>query len=99
MLARVWRQLDQACLRAFGSDLVFLPQAGGSFPFRGIFQRTAESEDASPGVYAVVFVRLDDLAGAPVRGDEIEIDATRYKIYDLETDGTGAAVLKLRRVG
>lgn len=99
MPAEVWRQLDQACLRAFGSDLVFVPQAGDSFPLRGIFQRTAEPEDASPGVYAVVFVRLDDFPAAPVRGDELEIEGARYKVYDIEADAGGAAVLRLRRVG
>lgn len=97
MLADIWRQLDQACLRAFGSDIVFMPEAGGSFPLRGIFQRTAEPEDASPGVYAVVFVRVDDLPKPPARGDEVEIEATRYKVYDIDADGSGAAVLKLRR--
>lgn len=99
MIADVWRQLDQACLRAFGQDLVYLPEAGGTLPVRGIFHRTVEPEDAAPGVYAVLFVRLADLPAAPARGDEVEVDAVRYKIFDIEADGSGAAALRLRRVG
>jgi hypothetical protein len=58
-----------------------------------------EAEDASPGVYAVLFVRLADLEAAPVRGDEVEIGGVRYKVFDIEADAEGAAVLKLRQAG
>ena len=64
---------------------------------RGIFQRTNEPEDASPGVYAVLFVRLADLPAAPVRGDEVEIGGVQYKVFDIEADAEGAAVLRLRQ--
>lgn len=84
-------------MRAFGRDLVYLPETGGSVPVRGIFQRTAEPEDAAPGVYAVLFVRLADLPAAPVRGDEVEIEGVRYKVFDIEADAEGAAVLRLRK--
>ncbi|GIU74769.1 MAG: hypothetical protein KatS3mg004_1856 [Bryobacteraceae bacterium] len=98
MLTDVFRQLDAACLRAFGRDVVFLPEAGGSVTMRGIFERTREPEDASPGVYAVLFVRSANLPAAPVRGDEVEIDGTRYKVFDIEADSEGGAVLRLRRI-
>lgn len=97
MLSDVFSQLDQACLRAFGSDMVYLPEVGGSASMRGIFQRTNEPEDASPGVYAVLFVRLADLPAPPVRGDEVEIGGVRYKVFDIEADAEGAAVLRLRK--
>jgi len=97
MLGDVFRQMDQACLRAFGRDLLYLPETGGSASVRGIFQRTNEPEDASPGVYAVLFVRLADLPAAPVRGDEVEIGGVQYKVFDIEADAEGAAVLRLRQ--
>jgi hypothetical protein len=53
----------------------------------------------SPGVYAVLFVRLADLPAAPVRGDEVEIGGVRYKVFDIEADAEGAAVLRLRKAG
>ncbi len=97
MIAQVWGQLDQACLRAFGQYLVYLPEAGGTVPFRGIFQRTVEPEDAVPGVYAVLFLRVADLPSPPARGDEVEIGGVRYKVFDIEADAEGAAVLRLRK--
>jgi hypothetical protein len=97
MIAEVWRQMDAACLRAFGRDIVYLPEVGGRLPLRGILERTREPEDASPGVYAVLFVRLGDLPAAPVRGDEVEIEGIRYKVFDIEADSEGGAVLRLRR--
>jgi hypothetical protein len=92
-------RVDEACLRAFGRVVVYLPEAGGQAFVRAVFQPAREGEDASPGVYAVLFVRLADLPAAPVRGDEIEIDAVRYKVFDIEADAEGAAVLRLRRSG
>jgi len=74
-------------------------QAGGAATVRAVFQPAREAEDASPGVYAVLFVRLVDLPGVPVRGDEVEIGGVRYKVFDIEADSEGAAVLKLRKSG
>jgi pyruvate/2-oxoglutarate dehydrogenase complex dihydrolipoamide acyltransferase (E2) component len=33
----------------------------------------------------------------PARGDEVEIGGVRYKVFDIEADPEGAAVLKLRK--
>ncbi len=92
-------RLDEACLRVFGREVTYLPEAGGQAAIRAVFQPAREAEDASPGVYAVLFVRLVDLPAAPVRGDEVEINGTRYKVFDIEADSEGAAVLRLRKAG
>jgi len=89
--------VDGACLRVFGNAVTYLPQAGGQASIRAIFQPVREPEDASPGVYAVLFVRMADLPAAPARGDEVEIGGVRYKVFDIEGDAEGAAVLRLRR--
>jgi hypothetical protein len=52
----------------------------------------------APGVYAVLFVKLADLPGNPQRGDAVEFDGMRYKLFDIEADASGAAVLRLRQV-
>ncbi|MCC6394231.1 MAG: hypothetical protein IT167_26785 [Bryobacterales bacterium] len=91
-------RVDEACLRVFGRDVTYLPEAGGQASIRAVFQPARETEDASPGVYAVLFVRLADLPAVPVRGDEVEINAARYKVFDIEADAEGAAVLRLRAV-
>jgi hypothetical protein len=90
---------DEACLRVFGREVTYLPEAGGVASIRAVFQPAREAEEASPGVYAVLFVRLADLPGSPVRGDEVEIGGVRYKVFDIEADAEGAAVLKLRNSG
>jgi hypothetical protein len=88
---------DEACLRVFGREVTYLPEAGGQATIRAVFQPAQEAEDASPGVYAVLFVRLADLPAEPVRGDEVEIEGVRYKVFDIEADAEGAAVLRLRK--
>ncbi len=92
-------RMDEACLRVFGRDVVYLPEAGGQATVRAVFQPAREAEAASPGVYAVLFIRLADLAAAPVCGDEVEITGARYKVFDIEADAEGAAVLRLRQAG
>jgi hypothetical protein len=92
-------RMDEACLRVFGRDVVYLPEGGGQATVRAVFQAVREAEDASPGVYAVLFVRLADLPAPPTRGDEVEIAGTRYKVFDIEADAEGAAVLRLRQAG
>jgi hypothetical protein len=91
------KDLDAAVVQTFGREVLYLPEAGGAYTLRAVFQPTRETEEASPGVYAVLFVRLADLPAAPARGDEVEIGGVRYKIFDIESDSEGAAVLKLRK--
>jgi hypothetical protein len=90
-------RVDEACLRVFGRDVIYLPEAGGQVLVRAVFQPAREAEDSSPGVYAVLFVRLAGLPAAPMRGDEVEIGGARYKVFDIEADAEGAAVLRLRK--
>jgi hypothetical protein len=90
--------LNAAVVNTFGREVLYLPDAGGQATVRAVFQAVREGEDASPGVYAVLFLRLADLAAAPVRGDEVEIGGARYKVFDIEADAEGAAVLRLRQV-
>jgi hypothetical protein len=92
-------RVDEACLRVFGREVLYLPEAGGQAAVRAVFQPAREVEDASPGVYAVLFIRLAGLPAAPVRGDEVEIEGVRYKVFDIEADAEGAAVLRLRKAG
>jgi hypothetical protein len=89
--------LDAAVVKTFGREVLYLPEAGGQASVRAVFQPAREAEEASPGVYAVLFVRLADLPAVPVRGDDVEIVGVRYKVFDIEADSEGAAVLKLRK--
>jgi len=93
------KDLDAAVVKTFGREVLYLPEAGGAATVRAVFQPARESEETSPGVYAVLFVRLADLPGVPARGDEVEIGGVRYKVFDIEADSEAAAVLKLRKTG
>ena len=91
--------LNAAVVNTFGREVLYLPEAGGQAAVRAVFQAVREAENASPGVYAVLFARLADLPAPPTRGDEVEIAGTRYKVFDIEADAEGAAVLRLRQAG
>ena len=93
------KDLDAAVVQTFGREVLYLPEAGGAAAIRAVFQPAREAEDASPGVYAVLFIRLADLPAAPARGDEVEIGGVRYKVFDIEADPEGAAALRLRKTG
>lgn len=91
--------LNAAVVRTFGRQVLYQPAAGGQATVRAVFQPTQGAEDSSPGVYAVLFVRLADLPVPPARSDEVEISGVQYKVFDIEADAEGAAVLKLRQAG
>ena len=97
--AAAMKDLNAAVVQAFGREVLYLPKAGGEAAIRAVFQPAREAEDSSPGVYAVLFVRLADLPAAPARGDEVEIGGIRYKVFDIEANAEGAAVLRIRKAG
>ncbi|MCC6366846.1 MAG: hypothetical protein IT165_25270 [Bryobacterales bacterium] len=90
-------RVDDACLRTFGRDVAYTPEAGGPATVRAIFNPTQQTEGSAPGVYAVVFCREADLPAPPVRGDEVTVDDAVYKVYDIEADYGGGLVLRLRQ--
>ena len=91
-------RMDAACLRVFGREVTYLSEAGGQATIRAVFQPTREAEESAVGIYAVLFLRPAVLQTTPQRGDEVEVDDRRYKVFDVEADTSGAAVLRLRQV-
>lgn len=89
--------LNAAALSAFGGEVTYLPQNSQSVTLTAIFQPTRETEETSPGTYAVLFIRRADLGDTPQRGDRVEIADSVYTVFDIESDGEGGVVLKLRR--
>ena len=90
--------LNTGVLGAFGREVVYLPQAGGQATITAIFEPARQVEENSPGVYAVLFVRVGDMPQPPERGDEVTVDSLIYKVFDIEADTSGAVVLRLRQV-
>jgi len=92
---------DEACLRAFGREVLYQPQAGEPFTITGILDTGARPEDAAPGTYALLFVRAAAFPEPPARGDEVMVGGSVYKVVDLEADAEGGLrlVLHFSRVG
>ena len=90
--------LNATVLGTFGREVLYSPSAGAAISIRAIVETARETEDATPGVYALLFLRLGDLPQPPERGDSAAIDGISYKVFDIEADGGGGAVLKLRQV-
>ena len=90
--------LNATVLGVFGREVTYLPQAGSQKSLRAIFENTRDAQENSPGVYAVLFVRVVDLPQPPQRGDEVTADGQTYKVFDIEADTSGAVVLRLRQV-
>lgn len=89
--------LNSAVVGAFGREVVYTPQGGQQVTIRAIFEATHEAEENAPGVYAVLFVNAADLPVAPQRGDEVIVDRTTYKLFDIEADQGGGLILRLRQ--
>jgi len=90
-------RLNGRCVDVFGRDVIYAPESGGEIAVRAIVRRGQEAEDGVPGVYAAAFMRLADLPAPPVRGDQVDIDGFRYRVYDIDADGSGAVVLRMRQ--
>lgn len=90
--------LNTTVLGAFGREVAFTATTGDTVSIRAVVETAKETEDATPGVYAVLFLRLGDLSRPPERGDRVVIDGLSYKVFDIEADGGGGAVLRLRQM-
>lgn len=90
--------LNTSAVAAFGREVNYSPQAGGSVAvtLKAVFEATHQGEENSPGTYALLFIRLSDLSQAPDRGDEVQVGDSVYKVFEIEADGQGGATLGLR---
>ncbi len=88
-------RLDDACLRAFGTQVIYTPQSSAAFSLTGILDVGARREDAAPGTYAVLFAKSAVFPQPPDRGDEVTVGNSIYKVVDLEADAGGGLRLVL----
>jgi hypothetical protein len=90
--------LNATAIGVFGREVSYIPSTGDAFTIRTIVETAKQTEDTAPGVYAAMFLRSVDLPKPPERGDEVSIDSTLYKVFDIDADGGGGLVLRLRQV-
>ncbi|MGQ9686627.1 MAG: head-tail joining protein [Thiobacillaceae bacterium] len=91
-------RMDEACLRVFGREIIYLPETGGAYGLTVILEEGRRSEEASPGVYAVAFASLADFSAPPVRGDHLTATGATYRVVDVDVDGEGGVRLTLHKV-
>ena len=72
--------LNSTVLSTFGREVTYSPVSGDPVTIRAIVDTAREAEEAVPGIYAVLFLRLGDLPKPPERGDQVSIDTTLYKV-------------------
>jgi hypothetical protein len=83
-------------LATFGQDVTYTPENGSpAFTLNGILDVGARREDAAPGTYALLFVKAASFTEPPVRGDEVTVGNSVYKVVDLEADAEGGIRLVL----
>ncbi len=87
--------LNTAVLNAFGREVHYLPASGGDFIIRAVFRQDHRPEEKAPGVFAVLFIREADIARPVALGDRVEVDSARYRVFQIERDGQGGALLGL----
>ena len=98
---RVSRVLNHAT-KAFGEEVTYYPQAGGSLFITGIFDNEYESVDPDTeqvisANQPVLGVNLNDVSFELKAEDSVKIRNLTYKIYDVREDGQGGASLLLHR--
>ena len=96
--ASLLNALNSTALGTFGREVSYGPSSGETIAIRAIVEVPRETEDTAPGVYAVLFLRLKDLPQPPERGDVVSIDSRDYKVFDIEADGGGGALIRLRQI-
>lgn len=90
-------------LASFGQPVTYLAVSGSSFSLTGIFDRSSTELNLGPGApisstHPTLSIRLSDLLPLkPVRGDQIQIGLTIYKVIDVQEDGQGGASLRLQK--
>ncbi len=88
--------LNAACLEVFGRQVTYRPTAGDPIVVIGILETGARLEENAPGTYAPLVLRAADLPSPPACGDEVELDGTAYKVFEIEADAGGGVKLALR---
>ena len=96
-MAASFDSLNASCIKNFGSPVSYQQGAGDPFPISGILQKESDEEQHQDGVYARLFVRLADFPSRPDHGDELVVNGTKYTVYEVSVDPTGAARLRLRQ--
>lgn len=88
--------LNIACVKAFGTPVTYQPESADAFTVKGILDKKTEEAQYAHGVYLRLFVNTADFPQPPAQGDEVTVNGSTYKVFEVLLDVAGGAYLKLR---
>ena len=88
--------LNRAVVGMFGANVRYQPAVADAFDVNAIIDRTTDEQRNVEGLYARLFVNLDDFTVPPAAGDEVCIDEVAYLVFQVQTDPVRGAYLAIR---
>jgi hypothetical protein len=101
-------QINGACIQTFGVQIVYMPQAGASYPISGVFddafQKDVLFDDGTAGVTtvtAVLGIQRSQFRADPAQNDQLYVPSTNatYVVREPRMDGHGGGKLLLNKTG
>lgn len=91
----------------FGRPIVYTPKTSApdmqAFEARGVFTSKPVTVALQEGLFQTwdntLSVRLSEFPVKPAQYDELVLDSVAYTVENVETDGQGAAILTLKKLG
>lgn len=92
--------LMENALAVFGSDAIFKPRSGGSFPVRVIFSREGMMAETHTGMKIQtesisLALKISDLPQAPMKDDVFLLGEESFRVKSMTKDGRGGAMVTL----
>lgn len=96
-----FRDLEAAVLNTtnstFGTVATYTPIVGSPVSITGVFDNAYIEVDTVSSLKPVFRIVLSDLALAPAKGDQVEINSVNYRVIASEVDSYGGSLLILQR--
>lgn len=89
--------IDSCRTNLGGVEVSYTQPAASPFTVTGIFESERRQEDASPGTFPILFVKLSDFAIPPAAGDVVTFESGSFVVIDPQNDGQGGVILVLQK--
>jgi len=96
-------RLLSVAVPTFGERIEYRPLSGGRYNLTAVYDQ--EFTQIDPDTETVISVnkphvglKLKDIPGEPMQGDEVKADGTLYKVNEIQEDGQGGVVLWLTKL-
>lgn len=80
----------------FGTPVTYIPNVGSSVSIRGVFDNAYVEVSGVSSLRPTLRINLSDLASAPTKGDQVEVNSKTYDVIASEEDGLGGSTLILQ---